>query len=128
MKSKQSGWRRSLKEGTALAGLALGGIRSASSQTVGSATPEVRPKDWYFYGERCRFENSVRLGTNGFYGWNQKPGVPRDYGFRTPLQRSVGIITPAPLHFVIAHGYDLPDTDPRQHHLLIHGMVDQTVL
>ena len=149
MNPKQSGRRRFLKEGAALAllshpvaqslraagqgagglaGLALGGIRSASGQTVGPETTEVRPKDWYAYGERSRFENSVRIGTNGFYGRDQKPGVPRDYGFRTPLQRSVGILTPAPLHFVIAHGYDPPDTDPRQYRLLIHGLVDRPLI
>jgi sulfane dehydrogenase subunit SoxC len=47
---------------------------------------------------------------------------------RTPLQDSVGIITPASLHFVISHGYDPPDIDPQQHRLLIHGLVDHSLI
>jgi len=40
----------------------------------------------------------------------------------------VGIITPASLHFVLSHGYDPPDIDPRQHRLMIHGMVDRPLI
>lgn len=39
MKSKQSGRRRSLKDGAALAGLAVGAIRSASGQSLESEMP-----------------------------------------------------------------------------------------
>jgi sulfane dehydrogenase subunit SoxC len=55
-------------------------------------------------------------------------GYHRDFGFRTPTQDSVGIITPASLHFVIAHGYEPPDIDPNEHRLLIHGMVDHPLI
>ena len=46
----------------------------------------------------------------------------------TPLQDSIGIITPSSLHYVTTHGYDPPDIDPRQHRLLIHGMVDRPLI
>jgi sulfane dehydrogenase subunit SoxC len=55
-------------------------------------------------------------------------GYHRDFGYRNPIQDSVGYITPASLHFVIAHGYEPPDIDPAEHHLLIHGLVDKPLI
>ena len=44
----------------------------------------------------------------------------------TPLQDSVGIITPSSLHFVGTHrGAIVPDIDPKEYRLMIHGMVDR---
>ncbi len=43
---------------------------------------------------------------------------------RTPLQDLRGTITPADLHFERHHG-GVPDIDPAQYELLIHGMVDR---
>ncbi|MCU1341041.1 MAG: sulfite oxidase SoxC [Candidatus Acidoferrum typicum] len=127
MNSKQSGRRRFLKNSAALAGLAVGTMRPASGQSTGSEKPEARPKDLHSYGERSRFENSARLGSMGLYD-PATAGYHRDFGFRTPTQDSVGIITPASLHFVIAHGYEPPDIDPNEHRLLIHGMVDHPMI
>src|SRR5439155_1381925 len=45
--------------------------------------------------------------------------------YYTPLQDSAGIITPASLHFMQTHSSRLPDIDPQQHRLTIHGMVDR---
>ena len=43
-----------------------------------------------------------------------------------PLQDSVGVITPSSLHFVgTTRGSFIPDIDPREHRLMIHGMVDR---
>jgi len=127
MNSKQSERRRFLKNSAALAGLAVGAIQPASAQSAGSEKPEARPKDLHSYGERSRFENSVRLGAMGLYD-TAPAGYHRDFGFRTPTQDSVGIITPASLHFVIAHGYEPPDIDPNEHRLLIHGLVDHPLI
>ena len=127
MNPKESGRRRFLKNGAALAGLAVGAIQPASDQSAGSENTEARPKDLHAYGERSRFENSSRVGAMGLYD-PAPPGYHRDFGFRTPTQDSVGIITPASLHFVIAHGYEPPDIDPNEHHLLIHGMVDHPLI
>jgi len=93
----------------------------------GPKKTEARPKDLHAYGERSRFESSARLGAMGLYD-PAPPGYHRDFGFRTPTQDSVGIITPASLHFVIAHGYEPPDIDPNEHRLLIHGMVDHPLI
>ena len=44
----------------------------------------------------------------------------------TPLQDSVGVITPSSLHyFATTRGSFLPDIDPREHSLMIHGLVDR---
>ena len=61
MKAKGRGRRRFLRQGVALAGLAVGAIRSASGQTLGSETPGVPPQDLAAYGERFRFEKSGRI-------------------------------------------------------------------
>src|SRR5438445_9925468 len=45
----------------------------------------------------------------------------------TPLDETLGIITPSALHYVVHRG-GLPDIDPRKHRLLIHGMVDRPVI
>src|SRR5271170_8005247 len=110
MKPNDSGRRSFLKKSAALAGLAVGAARSASGQT---AAPENSPawiKDLHAHGERSRFETSVRYGAPGLYD-PAPPGYHRDFGWRTPIQDSVGYITPASLHFVIAHGYEPPDID-----------------
>jgi sulfane dehydrogenase subunit SoxC len=45
--------------------------------------------------------------------------------YYTPIQDSAGIITPASLHFMQTHAGEVPDLDPKQHRLTIHGMVDR---
>ena len=127
MISKESGRRRFLKNGAALAGLAVGAMQPASGQDAGAEKTEAHPKDLHAYGERSRFESSARLGAMGLYD-PASSGYHRDFGFRTPTQDSVGIITPASLHFVIAHGYEPPDIDPNEHRLLIHGKVDNPLI
>jgi len=127
MNPKESGRRRFLKNSAALAGLAVGAVQPAGGQSAGPEKTEASPKDIHTYGERSRFEKSVRTGAMGLYD-PARPGDHRDFGFRTPTQDSVGIITPASLHFVIAHGYEPPDIDPNEYHLLIHGMVDRPLI
>ncbi len=125
-KPKQSDRRRFLKSGAALAGLAVGGLQTATGQTAASETALVLPKDPLAYGERSRFEDAVRIGSTGLYTYDGTR--TKDFGLRTPLQHSVGIITPAPLHFVISHGFAPPDLDPQQHRLLIHGLVNRPLV
>lgn len=123
MDAKQSPRRRFLKNAAALAGVAVGTVGSLRGQSLNSDSAESRAKNVHSYGQRSHFVESERRGSLGM--WPPAAGPIRDYGFRTPLQDSVGMITPASLHFIISHGYDPPDIDPRQHQLLIHGMVDR---
>jgi sulfane dehydrogenase subunit SoxC len=123
--SKQPDRRKFLKNSAALAGLAVGA--SANAHLASAATPPERVDELHSYGERSPMVNSVRIGSIN-NPERRVEGEPRDLGLRTPLQDSVGMITPASLHFVISHGYEPPDIDPREHRLLIHGLVDRPLI
>ena len=123
------GRRRFLKSGALLAGVAAGGLRTLAGEPVGAGASESKPPDLHAYGERSRFESATRKGALGT--WPQPTSPPdyhKDFGFRTPLQDSVGYLTPAALHYIVSHGYEPPDIDPREHHLLIHGLVDRPLI
>jgi sulfane dehydrogenase subunit SoxC len=124
MNSNRSGRRRFLKHGAALAGLAAGAARSASGETPNIAA--YSKKELISYGERSRFVTSLREPAEG------RPS-PDSFGLVfhvvTPLQDSVGIITPSSLHYVATHrGSFVPDIDPKEHRLMIHGMVDRPLI
>lgn len=76
------------------------------------------------YGDRSRFEvEAVKR-----YIIDYKPEFLdlrlTKYVSRTPLQHMLGVITPSGLHFERSH-QGIPDIDPDQHSLVIHGMVKQ---
>ena len=115
--------RRFLKGGAAL-GAAL--VAGAGLPLAGQAQPapddpaKVLGGPFRPYGERSRFEQTVRelAPTN----------KTDEFGAtRTPLDETLGIITPSVLHFVVQRG-GTPDIDPAKHRLLIHGMVDRPVM
>src|SRR6266487_2547754 len=121
MNSKKPDRRGFLKDSAALAGLAAGGVRLAKGQTQG--TPSKKIDELIAYGERSRFVTSVRVPVL------ERPS-PDEFGLTfhvlTPLQDSVGIITPSSLHFVGTHrGAIVPEIDPGEYRFLIHGMVDR---
>ncbi len=93
MDSKKPNRRRFLKGGAAFAGLAAGDARLAKGQTVG--TPPKKIDELIAYGERSRFVTSVRIPVAERHS-------PDEFGLTfhvlTPLQDSVGIITPSSLH------------------------------
>jgi sulfane dehydrogenase subunit SoxC len=124
MNPKLPGRRQFLKNGAALAGLAVGAI------TPAGATPPTTEsiEQLHAYGERSQFETWTRRGKHLWPPGGNPEGATRDYGFRTPLQYQLGMITPAPLHFTISHGNEPPNLDPAQHRLLIHGMVDRPLV
>ena len=124
MNSEQSGRRKFLKKGAALAGLAAGGILPASAATPASESVD----QLHAYGQRSHFESWTRKGKHLWPPAGNVEGAPRDYGFRNPIQYQLSMITPAPLHFTISHGSEPPDIDPTQHRLLIHGLVDRPLV
>jgi len=121
----------------ALAGLALGAARTASSQTPAPQAPMPMPeapskgtkelaKELVAYGERSRFVTSKRIPVAARMS-------PDMYGLTfhvlTPLQDSVGIITPSSLFYVATHrGSFVPEINPSEHRLMIHGMVDRPLV
>src|SRR6266700_3776374 len=68
------------------------------------------------YGERSPFEKAVR--------WRRDSKTPETGSSFTPLQDSVGILTPSSLHYERHHA-GIPTIDPAQHRLVIHGMVNR---
>ena len=114
--------RRALLGGGVMFAGALG---AGASPTGAAAEPLVEP-EWSLYpGEvtpvlqkPSRFEAAVVRTLS-----NPK-GEPRTQHARAPLQMLNGTITPNPLHFTILHS-GIPDIDPAQHRLVVHGMVKQ---
>ena len=125
MNPKEPSRRRFLKNGAALAGLAVGASAAASS--VAAETPAPNIDELHKNGERSHYVDSVRRGSIN-NPERHLPDEPRNFGLATPLQDSAGMITPASLHYIVSHGYEPPDIDPKEHRLLIHGMVDRPLV
>jgi sulfane dehydrogenase subunit SoxC len=122
---KRRNRRGFLKNSAALAtGLAMGAVRPASGQEP--ASPDEHHKslpEEIAYGERSHFVTSKRVPVAERHS-------PDDFGLTfhvaTPLQDSVGIITPSSLFYVATHrGSFVPQLDPQTHRLMIHGLVDR---
>ena len=109
-----SGRRQFLTSG-ALAGFVMGAVRSLRGQT---AAPDARLKDALAYGQTSRFDNTIRRAP-------PRGSAITDTALMTPLQDLDGIITPSGLHFLMDHVNGIPEIDPQQHRLLMHGMVDR---
>jgi sulfane dehydrogenase subunit SoxC len=109
------------------AALGAAGVSLLTAQLARAAPPEV-PASMKVpgtparaYGERAKYEAQVQRATNGL------PGAPGAGGSRTPLERLEGIITPSALHFERHHN-GVPDIDPAQHRLLVHGLVERPLI
>jgi len=126
MGSKRPDRRGFLKSGAALTGgLTLGAVAPAFGQTQAPASPPMikEKTDQIAYGARSKHVTSVRIPHGG------RPS-PDNFGLTfhvaSPLQDSVGVITPSSLHYyATTRGSFLPDIDPREHTLMIHGLVDR---
>jgi sulfane dehydrogenase subunit SoxC len=128
MAAKRPDRRGFLKSGAALAGgLTVGAVTPAAGQEPAHDHPAMikGSKELIAYGDRSRFVTSVRIA----HPVGGRPS-PDPFGLvfhvASPLQDSVGVITPSSLHFVgTTRGSFVPDIDPREHRLMIHGMVDR---
>ena len=75
------------------------------------------------YGTPSKFEGKVmRVSASGYATVTPGAGASR-----TPLQALEGTITPSGLHFERHHN-GVPDIDPAQHRLLIHGLVKKPLI
>ena len=114
MKTGKENRRKFLKGAALMAGAAVGAMRSTAAQSTRKDEKEIPvPGPAYVippYGERSRFVTSVRQGEFA------------------PLQDFAGIITPSALHYTVDHGSPIPDIDPQQHRLMIHGLVDRPLI
>ena len=114
MGSHHSDRRQFLTESAALASLAVGAVQWSVPRHLSRCTSQGHA------GLRTasRFDDTVRKSLGA--------GTPiTDTALTTPLQDLDGIITPSGLHFLMDHVNGIPDIDPQQHRLLMHGMVDR---
>src|SRR5580700_5511908 len=105
-------------------GLTAGSMRLAKGQAQG--TPSKKIDELIAYGDRSRFVTSIRVPVSERHS-------PDEFGLTfhvlAPLQDSFGIITPNSLFYTATHrGAFVPDIDPREHRLMIHGMVDRPLV
>ena len=111
---ERSSRRQLLRMGAALGG----GILAARQDALAWDTPGKLGIPLGPYGERSPFEKSVR--------WRRDSRTPETGSSFTPLQDSVGTLTPSSLHYERHHA-GIPTIDPAQHRLVIHGMVERPI-
>jgi sulfane dehydrogenase subunit SoxC len=144
MASNRRSRRRFLKQGAAVVGATLAGgaapARAQPAPSAGSAQSTTsteshsammdglsdRNKELIAYGERSKYVKSIRKPVTGRMS-------PDMYGLtfhvNTPLQDQLGIITPSSLFYVATHrGSYVPEINPDEHRLLVHGMVDRPLI
>jgi sulfane dehydrogenase subunit SoxC len=118
--------RALLSRGVMLAGAmgagAAGSLTGAAAEPLAEAPWSLAPGGGVApYQHASRFEEKVvRTVDNP----NNEPSGTRA---RTPHHLLRGMITPNGLHFTIMHS-GIPDIDPAQHKLVIHGMVRQPLV
>src|SRR5712675_3360142 len=118
--------RRIFLERTLLAGAA--GVGASASGAV--AEPLTVPRwskepggPFTAYGVPSHFEDKVART----WAAPNNPATPGIGSSRTPHHLLDGMITPSGLHYERSHS-GVPDIDPDQHRLLIHGLVKQPLV
>ena len=118
--------RRFIKQ--SLGVIAAAGLVPGGAQDAGAAPPDVPPSmkvpgdGMSQYGSPAKYERKVtRLLIRS------QAGTTGSGASRTPLESLDGMITPSGLHFERHHS-GVPDIDPNQHRLLIHGMVKRPLI
>src|SRR5262249_51867982 len=135
MDSKRSSRRDILKGGATLAGgVALGVPVHAQthdhSMAPASGSENAYPmipgnKEMIAYGERSHFVTSVRI-PHPMGSMASPDAFGKGFHVASPLQDSVGNVTPSSLHHIATTRQSfIPDIDPKQHTLMIHGLVDR---
>jgi sulfane dehydrogenase subunit SoxC len=105
--------RRELLRMAAVAG---GGIVAAREALAAEADARKLGVPLGPYGERSPFEKATR--------WTRESRTPETGSSFTPLQNSVGTLTPSSLHYERHHS-GIPAIDPAKHRLIIHGLVSR---
>lgn len=116
-----------LTQGIALLG--AGGLAAMSAQPTHAAASPDRPS-WMrapgagmsSYGSPARYESGITRTLI-----QSRPGTTGSGVSRTPIEALDGIITPSGLHFERHHS-GVPDIDPDNHRLLIHGLVKRPLI
>jgi len=111
--------RRIFLESALVAGATGAGLAGARAEPL-AVQPWMKMPGAGFapYGQPSRFEDKVVRAIGA-------PANPATQGVgtaRTPLHLLDGMVTPSGLHFERSHS-GIPDIDPNQHRLVIHGLV-----
>jgi sulfane dehydrogenase subunit SoxC len=119
--------RRTFLTGVAALGAAslAGGAPTPASATEPPDIPasmKVPGAGMSEYGRPATFESKVTRTLI-----RSQPGTTGTGASRTPLEALEGMITPSGLHFERHHS-GVPEIDPAQHRLLIHGMVRRPLI
>ncbi len=115
-----------LKRAAAL--LVATGLIGRRGEAAAADPPEVPPwmkapgAGFNPYGAPSKHESKVTrtLGRS-------QPGTTGSGAIRTPLESLEGTITPSGLHFERSHS-GVPEIDPAEHRLLIHGLVKRPLI
>src|SRR6266446_5318009 len=117
-----------LRGGLAALG-AVGGVAAGAPDTARAAGPPETPPWMQYpgapfttYGGPAKYESKVMRTLI-----RSQPGTTGSGASRTPLEMLEGTITPSGLHFERHHS-GVPDIDPEQHRLLVHGMVKRPLI
>lgn len=118
--------RRSLLGGMAAAGGLFATTAGSAAQEGPLQVPvwtrqQGAPVATPGYGAPSRFESSIIRRPR------TPPPIPTAASSGTPLQHLHGIITPAGLHYERHHA-GVPDIDPEQHRLVVHGLVERPLI
>ncbi len=107
-------------------GIVFAGALSTGASMTGAAAEPLTEPEWSLSpGEVTPvLQTPSRYEKNVVRNLSNPKGDPRTQHARTPHQMLNGTITPNSLHFTILHS-GIPDIDPEQHRLVIHGMVKQ---
>ena len=115
--------RRIFLEGALVAGAAGMSVTGASAEPLAVPHWSKQPgKGFDAYGQPSSFEKVGRM--------IPPPPNPATQGVgasRTPHHLLDGMITPSGLHFERSHS-GIPDIDPAQHRLVIHGLVKRPLV
>ena len=107
--------RHFVKAGMATSAALLSSTSLAQETTLEpSRGPGRTIMEMGYYGERSEYAKDARLKGNR--------GTGLVGGSLTPLQNMQGMVTPSGLHFEVHHS-GVPDIDPSEHKLLVHGLV-----
>jgi sulfane dehydrogenase subunit SoxC len=112
-------------------GVAVAGAAASAGLAQGAAAQDLAGQPWERvygaahadYGQPSRFEQPVMRTHVRPYG-DLAPGSGASL---TPIESLEGIITPSSLHNVRSHS-GVPDIDPKQHQLLVHGLVARPLM
>ena len=118
--------RRFLAQSAALVGGAASAVVSppgAGQELAGQPWERVYGTAFTGYGQPSKYEAPIIRHIGRPYG-DLAPGTGAAL---SPIESLEGIITPSSLHNIRSHS-GTPDIDPKQHRLLIHGMVARPLM